>query len=181
MNVEVLPHDFCNYNPKNLYKNVQEPRCHTWKLFSADIWKMLEYHFRDDVMLRQSCLQASGASPAQKSRGLRVVYSKNFSRAMLFVSGSLSWLMYIWAIYPRNKFDEKAQCEHVIMHDKLGGTQNIGQGKGRKKSQKERICRHPQLGRKIITLCLKFFWHPIPTAFWRLWSWKNNWQNLVFN
>ena len=71
--------------------------------------------------------------------------------------------------------------KHVIMHDKLGGTQNIGQGKGRKKSQKERICRHPQLGRKIITLCLKFFWHPIPTAFWRLWSWKNNWQNLVFN
>ena len=69
--------------------------------------------------------------------------------------------------------------KHVIMHDKLGGTQNIGQGKGRKKSQKERICRHPQLGRKIITLCLKFFWHPIPTAFWRLWSWKNNWQNLV--
>ena len=61
--------------------------------------------------------------------------------------------------------------KHVIMHDKLGGTQNIGQGKGRKKSQKERICRHPQLGRKIITLCLKFFfWHPIPTAFWRLWS-----------
>ena len=114
MNVEVLPHDFCNYNPKNLYKNVQEPRCHTWKLFSADIWKMLEYHFRDDVMLRQSCLQASGASPAQKSRGLRVVYSKNFSRAMLFVSGSLSWLMYIWAIYPRNKFDEKAQCATVI-------------------------------------------------------------------
>ena len=49
----------------------------------------------------------------------------------------------------------------------------------KKDSQKERICRHPQLGRKIITLCLKFFWHPIPTAFWRLWSWKNNWQNLV--
>ena len=50
------------------------------------------------------------------------------------------------------------------MHDKLGGTQNIGQGKGRKKSQKERICRHPQLGRKIITLCLKFFLTPYPNC-----------------
>ena len=62
-----------------------------------------------------SRLQDSRASPAQKSRGLKVVYSKNFSRATFFFSGSLSWLMYIWDIYPWNKFDEKAQCEILIM------------------------------------------------------------------
>ena len=46
---------------------------------------MLERHFWADVMLRQSHLRASRASPAQKSQGLRVVYSKNFSRATFFV------------------------------------------------------------------------------------------------
>jgi hypothetical protein len=35
--------------------------------------------------LRQSPIQASRASHAQKSRGLRVVYSRNFSRATFFV------------------------------------------------------------------------------------------------
>lgn len=34
----------------------------------------------------------------------------------------------------------------------------------KKDSQKERICRHPQLGRKIITLCLKFFLTPYPNC-----------------
>ena len=38
-----------------------------------------------NVILRQSRLRASRASPAQKSRGLRVVFSKNFSRATFFV------------------------------------------------------------------------------------------------
>ena len=36
-------------------------------------------------MLRQPRFRASRASPAQKLRGLRVVYSKNFSRATFFV------------------------------------------------------------------------------------------------
>ena len=36
-------------------------------------------------MLRQSHVWTSRASPAQKSQGLRVVYSKNFSRATFFV------------------------------------------------------------------------------------------------
>ena len=42
-------------------------------------------HFWANVMLRQSRLRASRASPAQKSQGLRVVCSKNFSRATFFV------------------------------------------------------------------------------------------------
>ena len=37
-------------------------------------------------MLRQSRLLASRASPAQKLQGLRVVCSKNFSRATFFFS-----------------------------------------------------------------------------------------------
>ena len=85
MNVEVLPHHFCKLQPQKLYKNVQEPFCQAWKLFSAEIWKMSECHFWANVMLRQSRLQASRASPAQKWQGLRVVCSKNFSRATLFV------------------------------------------------------------------------------------------------
>jgi hypothetical protein len=46
---------------------------------------MVECHFWAHVMLRQSRVWASRASPAQKSQGLRVVYSKNFSRATFFV------------------------------------------------------------------------------------------------
>ena len=36
------------------------------------------------LMLRQSCVRASRASPAQKWQGLTVVLSKNFSRATFF-------------------------------------------------------------------------------------------------
>ena len=46
-------------------------------------------------MLRQSRLQASRASHAQKSRGLRLVLSKNFSRAAFFVF----WVTYLVDIY----------------------------------------------------------------------------------
>ena len=56
-----------------------------WKVFSAEIWKMSECHFWADVMLRQSRLWASRASPAQKSQDLRVVCSKNVSGATFFV------------------------------------------------------------------------------------------------
>ena len=51
MNVEVLPHDFCKLQPLKLYKIVQEPFCQAWKLFSAEIWKMLECHFWADAQL----------------------------------------------------------------------------------------------------------------------------------
>ena len=69
--------------------------CQAWKLFSTKIWKMLECHFWAYVMLRQSRLQASRASPAQKSRGLRVVLSKKFSRTTFFVF----WVTYLVDIY----------------------------------------------------------------------------------
>ena len=84
MNIEVLPHVFCKLQSPKLYKHVLEPFCQAWKLFSSEIWKMSECHFWSNVMLRQSRIRASRASPAQKSRGLRVIYSKNFSRAILF-------------------------------------------------------------------------------------------------
>ena len=56
---------------------------------------MLECHFWANVMLRQSRLWASRASPAQKLQDLRVVYSKNFSRATFFVF----WVTYLVDIY----------------------------------------------------------------------------------
>ena len=49
--------------------------------------KMLECHFWANIMLRQSS--------AQKSQGLRVLCSKDFSRAKYFVSGLLRWSIYI--------------------------------------------------------------------------------------
>ena len=52
MNIEVLPHVFSKLQPQKLYKNVQEPFCQAWKLFSAEIWKMSECHFWANVMLR---------------------------------------------------------------------------------------------------------------------------------
>ena len=91
MNVEVLPHDICKLQPPKLYKNMQELYCQAGKLFSVEILKMAECHFWANVMLRQSRVLASRASPAQKSQGLRVVSSKNFSRATFLFSGSLSW------------------------------------------------------------------------------------------
>ena len=41
MNVEVLPHDFCKLQPPKLDRNVQESFWQAGKLFSAEIWKML--------------------------------------------------------------------------------------------------------------------------------------------
>ena len=46
---------------------------------------MTEFHFWAIVMLRQPRVWVSRASPAEKSQGLRVVYSKNFSMATFFV------------------------------------------------------------------------------------------------
>ena len=66
-------------------------------------------------MLRQFCLRASRASPAQKSGGgWGWFFPKTFQGVHFLFSGSLSWLMYIWAICRWNKFDEKAQCKTDI-------------------------------------------------------------------
>ena len=53
--------------------------------FLQKFGKLTEFHFWANVMLRQLHVGASRASPAQKSQGLRVIYSKNFSRATFFV------------------------------------------------------------------------------------------------
>ena len=53
--------------------------------FLQKFGKMLECHFGANLMLKQPRFRASRVSPAQKSQGLREVYSKNFSRATFFV------------------------------------------------------------------------------------------------
>ena len=45
---------------------------------------MADCHFWANILLRQSLFWASRASPAQKSKGLRMVCFKNFSRATFF-------------------------------------------------------------------------------------------------
>ena len=85
MNLDVLPHDISKLQPPNLSKNFQEYFWQARKLFSAEIWNKTECHFWANVMLRQPRFRASRASIAQKMRGLRAVYSKNFSRATFFV------------------------------------------------------------------------------------------------
>ena len=75
-------------------------KCRKYFLSSLEIifcrnLKNFGMSFQANVMLRQSRLQASRASHAQKSRGLRVVLSKNFSRATFFVF----WVTYLVDIY----------------------------------------------------------------------------------
>ena len=72
---------------------------------------MPECHFWADVTLRQCCcVQASRASPAQKSQGLRVDYSKNFSRATFFVFESLSNGGKIYDQFARETNLKKKRC-----------------------------------------------------------------------
>ena len=54
------------------------------KLLSAEIWKNTECHFWANVMLRQPRIQASRASSAQKSRGLRVVLFQKLFKGYIF-------------------------------------------------------------------------------------------------
>ena len=114
INVEVLPHNFCKLQPLKLYKIVQEPFCQAWKLFFCRNLKNVRMSFWVDVMLRQSRLRASRASPAQKLQDLRVVLSKNFSRATFFVLGSLVRWTVFWVICPWNEFEEKEQCAVAV-------------------------------------------------------------------
>ena len=63
-------------------------------------------------MLRQSRLRASRASPAQKSRDLRVIYSKNFSRTTFFVFWR-THLVDMFLSYYETNFEDKVQCDSV--------------------------------------------------------------------
>ena len=58
-----------------------------YKIHTLAIWDFFSIFFNSswaNVMLRQSRIWVSRASPAQKSQGLRVFSSKNFSRATFF-------------------------------------------------------------------------------------------------
>ena len=66
-------------------------------------------------------------------------------------SGSLSWSIYIWAKYPWNKFDEKAQCVHILSALSLV----------RKKS-KRLLVNGPRVVHKLRRQDFGFFWPPIP-------------------
>ena len=85
---EVLPDDFYKLQPPKLYENVQEPFCQAWKLFSTEIWKMLECHFWADVMLGQS------------------TFCIFWSTQMVDI--------YIFELSHRET-DEKAQCDTVLI------------------------------------------------------------------
>ena len=86
---------FCNLWPPKLYKNVQESFFPSLETFFCWNLKNVRMSIWANVMLRKSRLWASRASPAQKSRSLRVVYSKNFSRATFLVS----WVTYLLGRY----------------------------------------------------------------------------------
>ena len=55
-------------------------------------------HFRANVMLRQSRIRASRASPAQKSRGLRVVLFQKLFQGYIFVF----WGTYLVDVFLNN-------------------------------------------------------------------------------
>ena len=76
---------FANYNHQSCTKMCRSFIAKPENFFSAEIKKMAECHSWAEVMLSQSCVWASRASPAQKLQGLRVDYSKKFSRATFFV------------------------------------------------------------------------------------------------
>jgi hypothetical protein len=80
---------FANYNPESCIR-----RCRSLFVLETFFCRNLKndrMSFLADVMLRQSCVRASRASPDQKWHGLRLVCSKNFSRATFFVF----WVIYI--------------------------------------------------------------------------------------
>ena len=72
-------------------------------------------------MLRQPRIQASRASPAQKSRGLRVVLFQKLFQGYIFcfLGDSFGWYDFgLFAIETDwNKFEEKALCEGVVYLD----------------------------------------------------------------
>ena len=80
---------FANYNPQICIKMCRSLFVKPGTFF---LQKFEECHFWANVMLRQSHVRASRASPSQKSQGLRVVCSKNFSRATFFVFW-VTWLV----------------------------------------------------------------------------------------
>ena len=77
--------------------------------------KNVRMSFWVNVMLRQSRLRASRASPAQKWQGLRVVCSKNFSRATFFVFWSTQMVdIYLSYLSVKQIWWKSAVCVCVL-------------------------------------------------------------------
>ena len=63
---------------------------------STEIWKMTKFHFWADVMLRQPHVWVSGASPAQKSMGLKVFLLQKLFKSFI--------LLHFWVTYSVGKY-----------------------------------------------------------------------------
>ena len=73
---------------------------------------MNEYHFSADVMLRQPRFRASRASPAQKSRGLRVELSQKLFKGYIFCFLGHSVGRYVFELFA---FETNLKKKHSVM------------------------------------------------------------------
>ena len=62
---------------------------------------MTEFHIWAHVMLRQTRIRASRASPAQKSRGLRVVVLQKLFKSYIFCFLGNSFRRYVFKLFAR--------------------------------------------------------------------------------
>ena len=105
-------YNFWGFNLKKSWGKASKCRkniSYSKKLFSAEIWKMPGCHFCTNVMLKQSHVQASRASPGQKWPDLRVFISKTFQGLHFLFSGPLRLTIYIYLLVKQIWW--KAQCE----------------------------------------------------------------------
>ena len=82
--------------------------------------KMTNCHFWANVSLRQPHVRESRAFPDQKSRGLRVVFSKNFSRRTFFVFWRTHLVnMFLRYLPVKQIWRKSAVCYCVSLHNTL--------------------------------------------------------------
>ena len=82
---EFYTYNFGGCNLQNSFNKCRKFLLSSLETFFCRNWKNVGMSFWANVMLRQSHVWASRASPAQKPQGLRVVCSKKFSMATFFV------------------------------------------------------------------------------------------------
>ena len=94
-------------------------KCNPWKVFGNNHPQILPLLSRRGPRGPEARLSQHYIGPKMtfhhfKSRRVWGWFvPKTFQGLHFLFSGSLSWSIYIWAICPWNKFDEKAQCEGV--------------------------------------------------------------------
>ena len=112
--------------------------------------------FWTNVMLKQPRVRASRASPTQKLQGLRLIYSKNFSRATFFVF----WGSH-FELFAREKNLEKKCSVHccaiiiTILFTKFLNSLNIPSVS--MDANAPRMCRELDIF-KILGIFWEFFW-----------------------